>query len=264
MKKKILALSLALGVFALILSAGTLAYFTDKTPTVKNTFTVGSVEIELLESKLHRVNAGVTTAGRLSWDTTVEGYAMNGAAGSAPADSHGWAGAYYTDEQIEADAANYQAYLAEAGQGLVPGENVMKAPYVKNTGKSDAFVRIRVLSPKALDDAGGLISPSMYTDSALKGAAVLTTSEETRDGIDYNVYTFTYQDAIKPGKMTFWNAWGDIKISNTATEADIDRLIDGGILTSDGEFSVLVEADAIQAGGFTDATAAFAAFDAQN
>lgn len=258
MKKKILALSLALGVFALILSAGTLAYFTDTTDTVKNTFTVGNVEIELLESKLHRVNAGATSAGRLSWDTTVEGYAMDGAAGTAPKDSHGWAGAYYTDAQIIADAATYQAYLAEAGKGLVPGQNVMKAPYIKNTGKSNAYVRTRVLIPKKLDD--GLVSPSMYTGTALEGAAVLTTSQETRNGIDYNVYTFTYQDAIKPGEMTFWNAWGDIKISETATEADIDRLINGGILTSDGEFSVLVEADAIQAGGFNSAEEAFAKF----
>lgn len=52
MKKKILALSLALGVFALILSAGTLAYFTDTTPAVKNTFTVGSVDITLDEAEV--------------------------------------------------------------------------------------------------------------------------------------------------------------------------------------------------------------------
>jgi predicted ribosomally synthesized peptide with SipW-like signal peptide len=44
MKKKILALSLALGVFALILSAGTLAYFTDS-KSATNTFTVGNVKI---------------------------------------------------------------------------------------------------------------------------------------------------------------------------------------------------------------------------
>ena len=51
MKKKILALSLALGVFALILSAGTLAYFTDRTDPVVNTFTVGKVDISLTEAE---------------------------------------------------------------------------------------------------------------------------------------------------------------------------------------------------------------------
>ena len=49
MKKKILALSLALGMFALIMSASTLAFFTDKTEAITNTFTVGRVDIELTE-----------------------------------------------------------------------------------------------------------------------------------------------------------------------------------------------------------------------
>ena len=52
MKKKILALSLALGAFALILSAGTMAYFTDRTDVIKNTFTVGSVDITLDEGEI--------------------------------------------------------------------------------------------------------------------------------------------------------------------------------------------------------------------
>ena len=49
MKKKVFALSLALGALALILSAGTLAYFSD-TDTATNTFTLGKVEIELKET----------------------------------------------------------------------------------------------------------------------------------------------------------------------------------------------------------------------
>ena len=258
-KQKVLAVSAVLGIAALALSAGTLAYFTD-TEKATNTFTIGNVDIELYESQLHRVNAGTTVAGRLSHDVTE--FPMEGEAGSAPADSANWAGAYYTDEQIIADAQNYQSgYLAEVGQNLVPGANVMKAPYVKNVGSVDAYVRVRVLVPKTLDD--GIIGNSMYTDSAL-GSSKLAVSTVSRNDVTYTQYAFTYNDPVKAGQMTFWNVWGDIKLSNNVTEKQIKELVDGGFLTEGGKFSVLVEADAIQATGFADAAAAFTAFDAQN
>ena len=56
-------------------------------------------------------------------------------------------------------------------------------------------------------------------------------------------------------------------ISKSASEEDIQKAIENRVITmaDDGtmSFNVLVEADAIQAEGFADATAAFAAFDAQ-
>ena len=57
MKKKVIATSAVLGLAALVLGGGTLAYFTDQ-KVAKNRFTVGKVEIELIESQLHRTNAG--------------------------------------------------------------------------------------------------------------------------------------------------------------------------------------------------------------
>ena len=63
MKKKILALSLALGAFALILSAGTMAYFTDRTDVIKNTFTVGSVDITLDEGEIDPATNKFKTGG---------------------------------------------------------------------------------------------------------------------------------------------------------------------------------------------------------
>lgn len=51
MKKQILAVSAVLGIAALVLSAGTLAYFTDRTEAKTNTFTVGKVNIELNEAE---------------------------------------------------------------------------------------------------------------------------------------------------------------------------------------------------------------------
>ena len=48
-KQKALAIAGVLGIAALVLSAGTLAYFTDHTKTITNTFTVGKVDISLTE-----------------------------------------------------------------------------------------------------------------------------------------------------------------------------------------------------------------------
>ena len=66
--------------------------------------------------------------------------------------------------------------------------------------------------------------------------------------------------------MTEWNVWNFIGIDKTATSADIQKAIDASAITAtDGTMTlnVLVEADAIQAEGFANAKAAFAAYDAQ-
>ena len=51
MKKKVLAISVLLFLSVLLLNATTLAYFTDKTDTVSNVFTVGKVDIDLTEDE---------------------------------------------------------------------------------------------------------------------------------------------------------------------------------------------------------------------
>ena len=66
--------------------------------------------------------------------------------------------------------------------------------------------------------------------------------------------------------MTEWNVWNYIGINKEATSADIQKAIDAGAIKlaeTDGAMTlnVLVEADAIQAEGFADATAAWAAFN---
>ena len=69
--------------------------------------------------------------------------------------------------------------------------------------------------------------------------------------------------------MTEWNVWNNIGINKDATSADIQKAIDAGaikVAETDGgaktmTLNVLVEADAIQAEGFADAAAAWAAFN---
>lgn len=273
-KKTILVAAIAVMLVAALVVGGTLAYFTDKDDAT-NTFTVGNVDIELLESQYHRVNAGINNdkakgqteplSGGYLWAANVD---MQGTTVNTPnyvTSGETWGDDYFSDAQIEADAATYKdEYFAEHSQNMVPGSNVRKCPYVKNTGANDAYVRVRVLIPVSLFtviDNG----PSYWTTTAMnegqvtsvavdtyKNEGAAAVAKVTRGTIEYYEYDFTYTKALKPGELTFWNVWGNIAINENATSKDLANV---------ESFDVIVEADAIQADGFANATAAFAAFD---
>lgn len=272
MKKKIVALCLCVALAVVAIGGATLAYFTD-TKTATNTFTVGNVSIELLESQYHRVNAGRGNAvgqteplmGGYLWAADVD---MQGTPENTPnyvTSDEVWNGQYFSDAQIQADAATYKdGYFAEHSQNMVPGANVRKNPYVKNTGASDAYIRIRTLIPVSLFDVIDN-GPSYWTSTAMNEGQVTSNAVNTyntsgaaavkqveRNGIKYYEYDFTFVKAVKPGELTFWNVWGNIAINKDATAEDLANV---------ESFNVIFEADAIQADGFADAAAAFAAFD---
>ena len=277
MKKKIVAICLCVALAAVAVVGASLAYFTD-TKSATNTFTVGNVKINLIESTYHRT--GSDNAGDMSVpDPTAKAAGME----FVP---DGWT--VFTDDEIKADAANYSKYIGKRGENMVPGRNVVKCPYVINEGANDAYVRIRVMVPSAANGDfvavkdGGVITNQWCTTSIKNGefidgkgggwnnAPAIAKASVTKDGVTYDVYTFTRIQPLKAGAMTEWNVWNYIGIDKTATSADIQKAVDAGAITTietdNGKtmsLNVLVEADAIQAEGFADATAAFAAFDAQ-
>lgn len=230
------------------------AYLTD-TDEAKNTFTVGNVQIKLLESSLHRENAGVAngaTSNSELWSNVAK-------EGTGNTSKYKAGDTFYTDAQIEADAAKYKCDNVK----LLPDQSYHKMPYVKNTGSEAAYIRIRVMIPADLDTA--ILNSSMYTTTAIKNGEFTMAYDDSasveRDGIKYNVYTFTRIDVLEAGKMTYWNVWGTIHMDADVTNEELNALFGEGKPYADGIFPVLVEADAIQAEGFADATAAFEAFD---
>ena len=274
MKKKVIATSAVLGLAALILGGGTLAYFTDQ-KKIENHFTVGKVEIELIESQLHRANAGVANGSTSDNPLWTPGIKKAGTQDNTSSVKNGhvvWTGDYFSDQQILDDSANYKSnngYFTISAKDMVPGESVRKAPYIINKGTVDAYVRTEVLIPKTLFtiiDNG----PSMWTTTAMNERKISSkhvdyylangnkpseSMTEVIDSVEYYVFDFTYTDALKPGEMTFWNAWGNIAISKDATEKDFANV---------DSFDVIVRAKAVQASGFNSAEAAFAAtFDKQ-
>lgn len=266
MKKKVIATSAVLGLAALVLGGGTLAYFTDH-DEITNRFTVGKVKIELIESQLHRANAGDKSTSPL-WTPGIkmQGDATNT---SGVANRHiTYNYAYFSDQQILDDAANYKhendGYFTINAKNILPGESVRKASYIINKGSVDTYVRTEYLIPKALftiiDNA-----PSYWTDTAIDEGEVSSkhvdyyranghkpseSMTEVIKGVEYYVFDFTNTDALNPGEMTFWNPWGNIGISKSATQADFNNI---------KNFDIIVRAKAVQASGFKTAEAAFAA-----
>ena len=275
MKKKITALCLCVALLAVAVVGASLAYFTD-TKSATNTFTVGNVKIDLIESRFHREgndNSGDTSIP----DPTQTASGMTYVTGGHKA---------FTDAEIQADAGTYATdYLGVKGQNMVPGRRVAKCPYVVNTGANDAYIRIRVMVPSAANNDfiavkdGGVITNQWCSTSFISGefidekgggwnnAPAIDKASVTKDGVTYDVYTFTRTEPLKAGAMTEWNVWNFIGIDKTATSADIQKAIDAGaikVVETDGAktmtLNVLVEADAIQSEGFANAAEAWAAF----
>ena len=266
MKKKVTALCLCVALLAVAVVGASLAYFTD-TKSATNTFTVGNVKIDLIESRFHR--EGNDNSG----DTSIPDPTQTASGMKYVTDGH----KAFTDDEIKADAANYSAYIGERGKNMVPGRNFAKCPYVVNTGANDAYVRIRVMIPHDGDvDNGGIINSSFCSTATISGEfqhgangknwpVVEANGYTDENGLKYDVYTFTRTEPLKAGAMTEWNVWNFVGIGKNVTNADIEKAIEKGVITTTEtgalSLNVLVQADAIQAEGFTDATAAFAAFD---
>ena len=268
MKKKLTAIFLCVALAAIAIVGASLAYFTD-TDSATNTFTVGNVKIDLIESKFHR--EGNDNSG----DTSIPDPTQTASGMKYVTDGH----KAFTDAEIKADAEKYSDYIGERGENMVPGRNFAKCPYVVNTGANDAYVRIRVMIPHDGDvDNGGIINAMFCSTATSSGEfqqgangenwPVVEMNGYTGDnGLKYDVYTFTRTEPLKAGAMTEWNVWNFVGIGNNVTNADIEKAIENGVITktNNGALSlnILVQADAIQAEGFADAKAAFAAFDAQ-
>lgn len=265
MKKKLTAIFLCVALAAIAVVGASLAYFTD-TKSATNTFTVGNVKIDLIESRYHR--EGNDNSG----DTSIPDPTQTASGMKYVTDGH----KAFTDAEIKADAEKYSDYIGERGENMVPGRNFAKCPYVVNTGANDAYVRIRVMIPHDGDVENGGIINAMFCSTATSSGEfqqgangenwpVVEMNGYTGDnGLKYDVYTFTRTEPLKAGAMTEWNVWNFVGIGKNVTNADIEKAIENGVITktNNGALSlnILVQADAIQAEGFADAAAAWAAF----
>lgn len=253
-KKTILVAAIAVMLVAALVVGGTLAYFTD-TKTETNTFTTGGVKIDLIEQQGNEDGTGLVPY--------VDGKTLMPIVGSAQGEKH---------PNGQPIAKNY----------------VDKIVTVKNTGKSDAYVRAYFAIPSALDDGyetfnAGLNVLHFNFGNKVENGVVTSTEgnewkwthgnnkwnyfETTIGGIKYNVYYADYYQALDAGATTeqfLSGVYLDMNVDMDANGNYIDkRAPEANLSILKGDVKCPVFAVAVQAEGFDSASAAMdAAFGA--
>lgn len=260
--KKILAMLLSVAIIATIAISGTIAYFTD-TESATNVFTVGNVNIELLEQERTLDAEGKPDNGELK-DFT-QGKKLMPIVGSAQGEKDQWGLVTY-------DAArNYQDKIVR----------------VKNIGDNDAYVRIFVAVPTALESDIGtpalnalhwnignrfdVTKSSCYNsddnDNDYKNefGSFMSLGTKKINSITYNVYSFTRKKALKPGDTSaaaFVGFYLDSKVDYNDVDGKYylgDKNVSTNVIDFDLSQPVYIPvyAEAVQAAGFDSPYTAF-------
>lgn len=253
MKKKIISICLVAVIAVMAIAGASLAYFTD-TDEATNVFTVGNVNIKLIEQQRD---------GNGDLEDFEQNKTLMPVVGSAQGEK---------DEYGLPVAKNY----------------VDKIVNVENTGKSDAYVRVLVAVPAELEGAtasanvlhwnyGNKFRADGQYDTTANpqpsnadyGDKCVYKDENTKvtiDGIEYNIYSFTYTDVLEAGETTEYASFVGFYL-----DKDIDNRYDEEgkvVYTKNGEdieydlskgVTIPVYAQAIQAAGFESAAEAFTA-----
>jgi len=216
--KKVITLLLVVALTAAISIGGTVAYLSDSDAQV-NTFTNGNVYIDLWED-------------------------------------------FGDNDGIE----HLMPAVGSAQDGTLKN-GIEKEVYVTNTGTEPAYVRVHIAIPTLLDDgavtfdasknivhfnyAPESVGAGLWDWSNTSGAPYegeWNFSKFSIDGVDYNVYTVTYEKALVPGESTV-DAMSQVYLDSEVTNEDIEKL--NAALGE--EWKIYVCAEATQAAGFENA-----------
>lgn len=245
MKKKLLAMCLVVALAATAIIGGTLAYFTD-TDTEDNTFTVGGVQIDLIEQQ------------RNDDSTALE--------------------PFEDDKILMPIVGSAQGEKEVVGGVEMPtAENyVDKIISIKNTGASEAYVRVFVAVPTALQNGQTPNAPrydvlhwNFNGDSMADGEwtdEIVVANPTVIDGVEYKIYSRTYETALDAQATTATPAYIGFYLDKTVDmNADGEYTVDWGngpeVIEYDLSQGVTIPvfAQGIQAEGFESAEDAFAA-----
>ncbi|MBR5516536.1 MAG: BsaA family SipW-dependent biofilm matrix protein [Firmicutes bacterium] len=174
---------------------------------------------------------------------------------------------------------------------LVPGLDINKDVYVKNTGTSDAYVRVHIAIPEALDDGNPTFAAVNnflhfnFTNESVEAGQWSWTPEmtdgtgylgngagnwnyytQTIDGVDYGVYVVTYRTALAGGEQTATAAldkvyvdpsvdctWDEENQCFVYADDKGNTVAPTDFGTGDGNLMIKVWAEAAQTATFTDA-----------
>ena len=245
MKTKSKALLLTLCAVLLVAASvlGTMAYLTS-TDTVTNTFTIGKVEIKLDEAKVNADGIPVEGAARVQANS----YKL-------------MPGTTYTkDPTVTVKAGSEESYV----RMKVTFNNATKIialctdpEYAGDgpTGVENAFPLIRMVKFVETNAAkwDGIIPDNMVDTEDMLGNAKYFAYDKTADTLTYYFY---YNETVGAPN-------GDVKLPVLFNSITVPEWATGEQLAKFNNFKITVVAEAIQAGSFANAGAAWAAFAPQ-
>ena len=245
MKTKSKALLLTLCAVLLVAASvlGTMAYLTS-TDTVTNTFTVGKVEIKLDEAKVTADGIPVESAARV----TENSYKL------MPGNT------YTKDPTVTVKAGSEESYV----RMKVTFNNATKIIALCTdpefagdgpTGVENAFPLIRMVKFVEANAAkwDGIIPDNMVETEDMLGNAKYFAYDKTADTLTYYFY---YNETVGAPN-------GDVKLPVLFNNITVPEWATGEQLAKLNNFQITVVAEAIQAGSFANAGAAWAAFAPQ-
>ena len=243
--KKVL---LTVGVYAVVAAlaiGGTVAYLQDDDSAV-NVMTLGEVKIDQLEYE--RIQKADGTYEMVTSAKYGEGYKLQEFTDDKPlypavGTITGW-GKLVPFDQLDNGASG--------GQKVLDGINNVQDKFVlvKNTGKTDAYVRtfIALEYGSNTKDIIGISRGDFWKWNSLGIIEV--------DGNNYDVFEAIYQgsstrhlNGVLPAGEYTYNSLGQIYLSNEATNEDCANLDGNG----NGKYDILVCSQAVQVAGFEDA-----------
>lgn len=236
MKKKLTAIFLCVALVAIAVVGASLAYFTD-TEKATNTFTAGGVKINLIEQQVNKEGTKL--------EEFKQGQVLMPIVGSAQGEK---------DNFGQPVAENY----------------IDKIVTIKNTGKSDAYVRAYFAIPSALDNGyedfnagANILHFNFGNENGVSTEDVQwkwthdskwNYFETTIDNVAYNVYYADYYQPLKADATTEQFISGVYLDSNVNMNAEgnyIDpRFPNADLSILKGTVSCPVMAVAVQADGF--------------
>lgn len=243
MKTRSKALLLTLCAVLLVTASvlGTLAFLTS-TDEVKNTFTVGSVNITLDEAKVK-----------------TDGTPVEGAARVKANEYHLLPGHTYTkDPTVTVKDGSESAYVrlkvtfnntADMIAMCTDPEYADDGP----TGVENAYPLIRMVK---FVEANAAKWDGIIPDNMVDTEEMLDNSKYFQKTGDTLTYYFYYETPVAAPD-------GDVKLETLFDAVTVPGWVKGDQLAKLNDFKITVVAEAIQADGFTNADAAWAAFDAQ-
>ena len=215
--KKIIAMVLALILVAGLSIGGTLAYLQDQQSDI-NVMTLGSVYIEQIEQERD------ASGNLVEFTQSKPAYPAVG-----PID---WA-----NEKITVNGGEYKVFTPDL-------KNVVdKIVTVKNTGKSDAYIRTIVAIEAPNYDPTDLIHMNTNDVGVSMSAPVFAEI----DGIKYVVFAFTYSEALEHGE----------KSAPSLLQVFLDSKTTNEYVAQFGDtWEIMVLSQAVQTAGFANAQTA--------